>query len=833
MERGNINSDGKYVSYNIAHSSNVNGIKSQVIVQSISNKWKKTFNTATTSISFSPDGKRGYFILSNDSLAILTLGTDNISYIEGVSSFRLISDYLLYNSKTDPKKLSVVGAFDRITAVLDSIIRYEYNKKNDALILIKIGQNNKRIISYYHLKTGLNNVIWEGEEVKNLLFDYANEKIAFIGISALGEKGIWVYNSGQEKAILIFNTNEIKIDSSNEIIRIHRFSENGNKLFIVAQPKEGHDDIKKIKKDANVTIWSYTDAKLKSQYERTAKEIPQYFYAIDLIRKTIISINKKNETIIDIGNDLGLIRQFSGNGDIEDEDWNPQSQYKNLFVSLQDGTRSNLPIEYPMFSRGGHFIFYQDSLNKDYFTWNLITGNKVNITRAVTSEMGKIKNPYYKIEFTSAWDYQSYWLDDDSSVILYAERDIWQADPSGKHIPVNITNGYGAKNNIVFYPVADLSTFKFRKGEELILVGFNFSNKQNGFYRIKWGIQKDPQKIVMSDYVYYNPHVLIDNGYDNQPIKATNSNVWLIRRMNAEESPNYFVTKDFKSFSPVSDVYPEKKYNWVTSELHIWKTFNGDSCQGVLYRPENFNPNIKYPIIYYYYEEYANNLNSYLIPRTFIGPINIPYIVSQGYLVFVPDIHYKFGETGMSAYNSVVSAAEYMATKPYVDSTKMGIQGHSFGGYETNFILTKTNIFAAACSASGITDLISFSGGLTSQGKSVHWMTSKGQIRLNVKLWQDPQRYINNSPLFYLDKITTPLLMMHTTDDTAVPFGQALELFNALRQFRKKVWMLIYKGEDHVLRDKHNAYDYTVRQIQFFDHYLKGKDLPSWMAPAD
>ncbi len=213
------------------------------------------------------------------------------------------------------------------------------------------------------------------------------------------------------------------------------------------------------------------------------------------------------------------------------------------------------------------------------------------------------------------------------------------------------------------------------------------------------------------------------------------------------------------------------------------------------------------------------------------GDVNIPWFVSRGYLVFTPDIRYIIGQTGERVYNSVVSAAQYFSQTPWVDAAKMGINGHSFGGYETNYLVTHTSLFAAAATAAGPANFISHYGGI--QGKiyranSGQAMYETSQMRMSATLWQTPDLYIKNSPVFSIDKVTTPILIMHNKADDLVPWMQSVELFTGLRRLGKKAWMLQYDEGGHGIHGK-EAEDFTIRLTQFFDHYLKNAPPPRWM----
>jgi dipeptidyl aminopeptidase/acylaminoacyl peptidase len=276
----------------------------------------------------------------------------------------------------------------------------------------------------------------------------------------------------------------------------------------------------------------------------------------------------------------------------------------------------------------------------------------------------------------------------------------------------------------------------------------------------------------------------------------------------------------------------QDQYIWYTTELERWKMLDGKMSEGILYKPENFDPKKKYPIIFYFYERDADDLYNYRNPAPSASTINIPYFVSNGYLVFDPNIYYKNGEPGQSAYNSIVSAARYLTKKyKYIDSTKMAIQGQSWGGYQVAYLITRTNLFAAAGAGAPVVNMTSAYGGIRwGSGMNRQFQYERSQSRLGTTLWKNRELYLKNSPLFYLDKVTTPTLIMHNDKDGAVPWYQGIEMFTAMKRLHKKAWLLQYNDEDHNLVERRNRKDLSVRLGQFFDHYLKGKPMPVWMS---
>lgn len=267
--------------------------------------------------------------------------------------------------------------------------------------------------------------------------------------------------------------------------------------------------------------------------------------------------------------------------------------------------------------------------------------------------------------------------------------------------------------------------------------------------------------------------------------------------------------------------------------LIIKSETDGLPSKGILYKPEDFDPNKKYPIIFTFYKYSSDQMYDFLMPNYSTGNINIAYFISHGYLVFAPDICYRTGEVGESVIKSIVSSANYLGkTRNYIDTAKMAISGESFGGFEINFLVTHTNKFAAAEECCGVSDFISDFGELHDYDldKGFLEFSDGPYYNFRASLWERPDLYIKNSPVFNADKVTTPLLVMHNKNDKGVPFIQGVEFFSALWELKKPVWLLQYDGEGHGLGNvPGTAKDFTIRLEQFFDHYLKGKPAPKWM----
>jgi dipeptidyl aminopeptidase/acylaminoacyl peptidase len=296
-------------------------------------------------------------------------------------------------------------------------------------------------------------------------------------------------------------------------------------------------------------------------------------------------------------------------------------------------------------------------------------------------------------------------------------------------------------------------------------------------------------------------------------------------------SPNYFTAgADLKDPHQVSDTNPfQKEYAWGRSELIDYKNERGERSQAALFYPANYEAGKKYPMIVYIYEIVSNVVHRYNVPSD-RAPYSPAVFTSKGYFVYEPDITYRPRDPGVSAVQSVVPAVKKIIDMGLVDAKRIGIVGHSWGAYQTCFLATNTNLFAAAVAGAPLTDLVSMYG-------SVYWNSGipetghyeTGQERMEVTLWDDPQAYIRNSPVYGLPKMTAPLLVAFGDKDGAVDWHQGIEMYNMARRLGKDMVLLVYAGENHSLAKKSNQIDYHNRIVDWFDHYLAGAPAKDWM----
>ena len=318
----------------------------------------------------------------------------------------------------------------------------------------------------------------------------------------------------------------------------------------------------------------------------------------------------------------------------------------------------------------------------------------------------------------------------------------------------------------------------------------------------------------------------------NTLLKSKNGKGIILRKMDVASYPEISVLdSSFNDEKIISKTNPQQsEYNWATVDLIKWKAYDGSSLEGLVYKPEDFDQNKKYPLIVYYYELNSDNLHNHNAPRPSASTINPVEYASAGYIVFIPDIRYKVGFPAKSAFNCIMSGTDYLLKMYPVDSLRMGLQGQSWGGYQTAQLITMTPRYAAAMAGAPVANMVSAYGGIRwGSGLSRQFQYESTQSRIGKTIWEAQESYIENSPIFHLPNVSTPLLIMHNDKDGAVPWYQGIELYSGMRRLNKPCWLLNYNDDDHNLTKLPNKIDLSIRMRQFFGHYLMNDPAPTWM----
>ncbi len=466
-------------------------------------------------------------------------------------------------------------------------------------------------------------------------------------------------------------------------------------------------------------------------------------------------------------------------------------------------------------SPGAKYVYWFE--NGNWFCYNIKTGKTANLTKDLGVHFDR-----------EDWDTpnppRSYgiagWTDNDKSILIYDHFDIWEISPDGKKAR-RITEGFGRQNNLSFrYVKLDHEKGTIDPNAPLLLKVENTETMASGFYRDKVNGSEPPEKLFMTDAAIYG-----------QVQKAKNSDKIMFRFSRFDQFPDLRISDlDFTELNTVTDLGKQTEpYIWGYAELIDFLSADGKPLKGILIKPDNFDPNKKYPLLVYIYETLHSNLHVFRNPSPGTT-INPSFYVSNGYIIWMPDIEYDTGYPGKDALKCVLPGIHMLIREGFVDPKRIGIAGHSWGGYQIAYMVTQTNIFVAAESGAPVSNMISAYGGIRwGSGMVRQFQYERTQSRLGASLWEVPLRYIENSPIFWVDKIQTPLLIIHNDKDTAVPWYQGIEFIMALRRLGKEAYMFNYNGEPHGLRKRVNQEDWTKRMFAFFEHFLKGKPAPKWM----
>jgi dienelactone hydrolase len=836
----NISNDGKYATYGVGTSSRTDTKVNFCIVKSIHGNWQEKLPSVGV-VTFTADSRFGIFKKSLDTLGLITLG-GSIRYFPNVGSFsipRETAGWLICQSSKQSGELNISNLYTGEQNVLKDVNSYQLMESGRSCkLLLQVKTLAKQVsLRWYDLKTRETTTIWEGENLRSITVSHYSEDLAFI--TGPTDKGVvWYCQSGMPAAKELLTNLPKQTDRNMKIAGLVGFNNRGTHLYLNIT---GKNPVRNPNPSAgNVEVWGYEDPKLQSEQQFHEQNISRNFLCVlDIRTGQNIRLEKDGENIAAINrivswnyNDDQLLLVKDAEGSLSEYKWNKLSQSAIYLIKTGDGTKTLINSGFPGVTNGsyqlspaGKYVLWLDQTTGCYRTYTVANGKVNNITSgaSATWAVKRYVTSWYPFGHVK-------WLKNDMSVIAYGDYDIFQLFPEGQHPPICITNYYGRKHHIVLRPINDDDLQN--QGKKIILNAFDQTNMDEGFFELGTLKKQDPKRLTMQPYMFTD---IATQAADFNPVgvlKARDTEVYVVQRMSASASPNYFVTSDFEQFKPITEIYPETTFNWLTTELVKWKTPDGKLCNGILYKPENFDRKRKYPIIFYYYEELSTGIHGYRAPEgNFGATLDIPLFVSQGYLVFLPDIHYTLGYPGRSAYNSVVSAALYLSQKPYVDTKHMGIQGHSFGGYETNYIVSHSHLFAAACAASGVSDCVMEYNTIRDLGDgSPHQgVYETGRWRTGATLWERPDLYIENSPIFKADQVTTPLLLMADKLDNDIRWTNGIEFFTALRRLQKKVWLLNYPEEGHIIHDPAAVLDYHTRMKQFFDHYLKGLPAPKWM----
>ncbi len=731
-----------------------------------------------------------------------------------VSEFPNVSDYIFAEEKE-------VLVF--ITQGKDSIF-------DAGIYVFNLSENSPRII-----KNG-------NGKYKQLAIHKNGGKVAFLGNVSKEKKEETGYDlyywNNFDSANIVVNCFENTFPDNFEISENGRlsFSENGNRLFFGTAPKKAPKDTTILDEEIPVLdVWTWNEEELQTVQlnNKNRDEKKSYLAVYHIDSKKSVQLETMQFTgIRQIKNgDANKLVAWSNRPYAVQSMWEGSPDHNDFYLlDIQSGKAEMIKKDCratPQVSPEGKFLYWYNATDTTWNTYDLESEKEYKISTPgqiqVANELNDIPNLPGSYRLAG-------WSENDESVLIYDRFDIWKVDPKNESQPLNLTqNGRKSRVNyrlIRFDNVNGSRRFgnTDEKGinlnETMYLTGHNEITRAESYFEHNLKKKADPKEIFAGEFNLSTPK------------KAKDADVVVFSKENFETYPN-LLTSDlkFKKTIQISDAAPQQKeFLWGTAELVTWTSLDGRKLEGTLHKPENFDPSKKYPMIVNFYEKSSQGLLSYRMPELHRSTVDYHYYTSNGYLVFNPDVYYKTGYPGEDAFNCVMPGVTSLIEKGFVDEKHIGAQGHSWGGYQVAYLATRTNLFAAIESGAPVVNMFSAYGGIRwGSGLNRSFQYEHTQSRIGKSIWESPLRYLENSPLFTIDKINTPILIMHNDDDGAVPWYQGIEFFIGLRRLQKPAWLLNYNEADHwplKVRDKE---DFQIRLAQFFNHYLKDEPMPKWM----
>ncbi|MFN3343184.1 MAG: alpha/beta hydrolase family protein [Flavobacteriales bacterium] len=735
--------------------------------------------------------------------------------------------------KADPKakktKNSTISQYR-----FQHVTEYTLSKKGERFAFVqqrKVGKTDSAYITVFDTQKGIPTRIHSvAGFCKALSFDEKGEQLAFLSSTDTSKNKVydlWYWKNGHNAPSLLVDASHTAMPkdwcvSENGTLR---FSENGSRLYFgtAEKPQKEIKDTLTEDEKYKLDVWSWTDTRIQpeqlKQLDRDKKK--NYLAVYHLNTSKMIQLADKEVEFVRTNQE--------GNGTLalgiseapyeRSKTWEYPIASDYYSIDINTGEKKLILKDQKFYcdlSNAGNYLLYYKRKDDNWYALEIASGKTINLTEKITEDFFDDDNGNPSEE-----DAQGIagWSENDGAVYLNGKYDIWKVDPRDPSKPVCLTKNFGRETKTVFRYTELNPEAKFISENDMLLRSFNERTKKAGYYRANLD-GKTPAVLLETDHKY--PYIL----------KSKNSDKTVFARMNFLECPDLWISDmNLQNIRRISNSNPQQsEYNWGTVRLTNWKTPKGRQLDGLLYLPEDFDSTKKYPLLVYFYEKYADDIHNYYSPRPSASIINPSEYCSNGYVVFIPDILYNEGTPGEDAYDCIISGTNHIVSKGFINKERMGLQGQSWGGYQTAYLVTQTNMYRAAMAGAPVSNMTSAYGGIRwGTGLSRTFQYEKGQSRLGVTLWEDRERYIKNSPLFFADKVNTPLLIMHNDRDGAVPWYQGIEYFNALRRLDKPVWMLNYNDDDHNLTRRANQKDLSIRMRQFFDHYLLDAPMPVWM----
>ena len=753
--------------------------------------------------------------------------------IDSLKTFKLAdeADWIAYQRGRKDSTLYVRSLDGSKTFQFPTVTDFQFAKKSGMLYYTSAAEGEAGIFTLNPEK-GSPALIKEGKGVfKQTTFDEKGERLAFLYCADKDSsyKALSLWLSEHNAPAKEIATRGNKAFPAEWVINENgmlQFSKSASRLFFGTSPEPRQKDTTQLAENRpNVQVWSWDEpVQYTVQNYNKEKDLKKSYQAVyNLGNGSIFQLANEELPNIQLGNEgdaplalLSTSRPYSLSSM-----WEARTRSDYYTVSLDNGERKQIAqADYGRFrlSPQGKYAYWYGETDSCWYTIALAEGKRYRLTTPESFPAWDEENdvPNHPYAHGAAG-----WTANDQNLLIYDRYDIWKFDPTAATSPINLTvNGRKEKLSYRLEQLDKEARF-IDLGKPQLLKGFNEATKGYGFYNARLSAPAAPKTLLAGNYMLRSIN------------KAKNTDDVIYTMETFQQYPDiHYSTLAFKKSVQLTHGDKQQEgFIWGTAELVSWISLDGRPLEGVVYKPANFDPNKKYPMMVNFYERNSETLYNYRMPEPHRSTIDYHLYNSNEYVIFNPDIRYVDGYPGESCYNCLMPGITMMIAKGYIDEKGIGAQGHSWGGYQVAYLATRTNLFSAIESGAPVVNMFSAYGGIRwGSGMARSFQYEHTQSRLGATPWSSPLRYLENSPLFTMDKVQTPILIMHNDADGHVPWYQGIEYFVAMKRLGKPCWLLNYTGEPHWPMHMANRIDFQRRMFQFFNHYLKNQKMPKWMS---
>ncbi|NME12088.1 S9 family peptidase [Parabacteroides distasonis] len=753
--------------------------------------------------------------------------------IDSLKTFKLAdeADWIAYQRGRKDSTLYVRSLDGSKTFQFPTVTDFQFAKKSGMLYYTSAAEGEAGIFTLNPEK-GSPALIKEGKGVfKQTTFDEKGERLAFLYCADKDSsyKALSLWLSEHNAPAKEIATRGNKAFPAEWVINENgmlQFSKSASRLFFGTSPEPRQKDTTQLAENRpNVQVWSWDEpVQYTVQNYNKEKDLKKSYQAVyNLGNGSIFQLANEELPNIQLGNegDAALALLSTSRPYSLSSMWEARTRSDYYTVSLDNGERKQIAqADYGRFhlSPQGKYAYWYGETDSCWYTIALAEGKRYRLTTPESFPAWDEENdvPNHPYAHGAAG-----WTANDQNLLIYDRYDIWKFDPTAATSPINLTvNGRKEKLSYRLEQLDKEARF-IDLGKPQLLKGFNETTKGYGFYNARLSAPAAPKTLLAGNYMLRSIN------------KAKNTDDVIYTMETFQQYPDiHYSTLAFKKSVQLTHGDKQQEgFIWGTAELVSWISLDGRPLEGVVYKPANFDPNKKYPMMVNFYERNSETLYNYRMPEPHRSTIDYHLYNSNEYIIFNPDIRYVDGYPGESCYNCLMPGITMMIAKGYIDEKGIGAQGHSWGGYQVAYLATRTNLFSAIESGAPVVNMFSAYGGIRwGSGMARSFQYEHTQSRLGATPWSSPLRYLENSPLFTMDKVQTPILIMHNDADGHVPWYQGIEYFVAMKRLGKPCWLLNYTGEPHWPMHMANRIDFQRRMFQFFNHYLKNQKMPKWMS---